>query len=200
MSIKLANNQSLSEVTAVPSSITGGSWTLISTETASSDSTIDFTSGIDDTYKKYILKFINIHPVDDNADCQINFRDGGSAFDATTSSTYFHASHDEADTATDVSYQTGMDLVQGTGFFPIAKSIGNANDEGFSGELHLFDPSNTTFVKHFIATVNSLNGSGVLYNSFIAGYSNHSAAIDGIQVKMESGNIDSGVIKLYGVS
>jgi hypothetical protein len=178
----------------------GGSMVLISTSTASSSSTIDITSGIDSTYKEYIFKFIDIHPATDSVHFQINFRDGGSDFDATKTTTNFDAYQNEAGNSTDLQYVTGLDLAQSTGVLKLSGTIGNQNDESFSGFLHLFDPSDTTFVKHFICRGNTYSQNDISVDMYIAGYCNTTAAIDGVQFSMSSGNIDSGTIKLYGVS
>jgi len=178
----------------------GGALNLISTSTASSSSTIDITSGIDSTYKEYIFKFIDIHPATDNVHFQINFRDGGSSFDATKTTTNFVAYQNEAGNSTDLSYTTGLDLAQSTGVLKISGTIGNQNDESFSGFLHLFDPSDTTFVKHFMCRGNTYSQNDLTVDMYVAGYCNVTAAIDGVQFSMSSGNIDAGTIKLYGVS
>ena len=178
----------------------GGSMVLISTSTASSSSTIDITSGIDSTYKEYIFKFIDIHPATDSVHFQINFRDGGSDFDATKTTTNFDAYQNEAGNSTALQYVTGLDLAQSTGVLKLSGTIGNQNDESFSGFLHLFDPSDTTFVKHFICRGNTYSQNDISVDMYIAGYCNTTAAIDGVQFSMSSGNIDSGTIKLYGVT
>ncbi len=200
MSINVCNNNSLSAITSIPDSISGGALNLISTSTASSSSTIDITSGIDSTYKEYIFKFIDIHPATDSVHFQINFRDGGSDFDATKTTTNFDAYQNEAGNSTDLQYVTGLDLAQSTGVLKLSGTIGNQNDESFSGFLHLFDPSDTTFVKHFICRGNTYSQNDISVDMYIAGYCNTTAAIDGVQFSMSSGNIDAGTIKLYGVS
>jgi len=200
MSINVCNNNSMSEITSLPSGVGGGSLVLISTQTASSSSTIDFTSGIDSTYKEYIFKFINIHPASDGTHLQVGFRDGGSSFDATMTTTFFRAGHAEDDGETYLAYRTDSDLAQSTSAQRIGIFVGNDNDQCCSGELKLFDPSNTTFVKHFIARTSNTYYVDYHQDEYIAGYCNVTAAIDGVQFSMSSGNIDSGVIKLYGVS
>ena len=200
MALNFANNNSLSSITALPASISGGGLNLISTQTASSSSTISFTSGIDSTYKEYVFKFINIHPATDEAHFTVGFRDGGTDYDATKTTSYILSYHAEDDSETTLSYNAASDLAQGTGFQRILHGVGNGNDESASGYLHLFDPSSTTFVKHFIAGGSSYNAGSYEYTTYVAGYNNVTAAIDGVQFKMSSGNIDSGVIKLYGVS
>jgi len=201
MSINFANNNSLSAITSVPSGVGGGSLNLISTQTASGSATIDFTSGIDSTYKEYIFKFTDIHPATDNV--QFSFQanvSGGSGFNETITSTFFTAYHNEADDNAGVTYAGSYDLAQSTSFKPLTYQIGNDNDHSSNGTLHLFDPSNTTFVKHFIARTSASTYHDYERDSFVAGYFNTTSAIDEIQFKMSSGNIDSGTIKLYGVS
>ena len=200
MALNFANNNSLSSITALPASISGGGLNLISTQTASSSSTISFTSGIDSTYKEYVFKFINIHPATDEAHFTVGFRDGGTDYDATKTTSYGLLYHAEDDSETSLTYHAASDLAQSTGFQRILHGVGNGNDESASGYLHLFEPASTTFVKHFIAGGSSYNAGSYEYTTYVAGYNNVTAAIDGVQFKMSSGNIDSGVIKLYGVS
>jgi hypothetical protein len=200
MALLFANNNSLSAITSTPSGVGGGSLNLISTQTASSSSTIDFTSGIDSSYKEYIFKFIDIHPATDGAILQCNGRDGGSSFDATKTTTFFYAYHDEGDSDTTLEYNASYDIAQSTSAFRISNLLGNGNDESYSGTMHLFDPSNTTFVKHFILRASMYQSGSYSFDINVAGYFNTTSAIDGLQFSMSSGNIDSGTIKLYGVS
>ena len=201
MALNFANNNSLSAISAKPSGLSGGSMNLISTQTASSSSTISFTSGIDSTYDEYVFKFYDIHP-------QTNFRHlgfqanavGGSGFNETITSTMFIANHKEDNSSSNLAYEGDGDQAQGTGFQSIIHAMGNGNDESGSGTLHLFNPSSTVMVKHFIATTNTYTDDDRSQNNFAAGYINTTSAIDEIQFKMSSGNIDSGVIKLYGIS
>ena len=176
-----------------------GSMTLISTQTASSSANISFTSGIDSTYKEYIIKFINVHAATDNVIFQVNFRDGGSSFDATKTTSAFFAVHNEADDDAKVEYRADHDLAQSTGVQKISIEVGNGNDESISGELQLFEPSSTTFVKHFLIRAQHYAYHNYSQDSYRAGYCNTTAAIDGVQFSMSSGNIDAGTFKLYGV-
>ena len=200
MALLFAKNNSLSAVTALPASISGGALNLISSQTASSSSTIDFTSGIDSTYKEYIFKFINIHQATDIAFLTFNGSvDTGSNYNVTKTTTFFNAYHDEGDSSTGLTYQTGNDLAQSTDFQKLAEG-GSDNDQSISGEMFLFNPSDTTFVKHFISRFNMYSRSDYTQDHYIAGYFNTTSAIDAVQFKMNSGNIDAGTIKLYGVS
>ena len=199
MAIKVANNNSLSAITALPAAVSGGAMTLLETQTASDTATISFTSNIDSTYKEYVFKFYDIHPETNNVDFQFNGRDGSTAYDATKTTTFFRAHHPEDDSSATLIYSTGNDLAQGTGFQNINDNVGNGNDECVSGELHLYDPSNTTFVKHFYSRCNSYDYNDASLDFYMAGYFNVTSAIDGIQFKMSSGNCN-GVIKLYGIS
>ena len=200
MSLKFANNNSLSAIDTKPSGLTGGSITLLSTQTASSSANITFDSNIDSTYKEYIFKYTDIHPATNNASFQVNFRVGATAYEATKTTTNFRCYHDEAGTTTSLSYLGIEDLAQSTAVQIIGRTIGADNDQCGVGNIHLFDPSNTTFVKHFLVTSNTLEGSDYFNQYFIAGYCNTTSAIDGVQFSFSSGNIDSGTIKMYGVS
>jgi len=179
----------------------GGSMVLLSTQTASSSANLSFASGIDSTYKEYVFKFIDIHPQTNEADFTFNLSaDSGSNYNVTKTSTMFRAFHEEGDSA-NLYYTTGGDLAQGTGVQNLTHAgIGNGNDENFAGTLHLFNPSSTTFVKHFIANCNAYQADSASYNTYVAGYGNTTSAVDAIQFKMSSGNIDAGTIKMYGIS
>ena len=201
MALNFANNNSLSAITTKPSGLSGGSMNLISTQTASSSSTISFTSGIDDTYDSYVFKFYNIHPSTDSTHFQFNMSvDGGSNYNVTKTSTMFRSWHKEDDSGTALAYDAGYDLAQSTAFQPLAQEVSNDNDEDCVGTLTIYNPSNTTFVKHFISTLNMVNLEPITMIMYGAGYANTTSAVDAVQFKMSSGNIDSGVIKLYGVS
>ena len=201
MALNFCNNNSLSAITSIPAAISGGALNLISTTTASSSSTLSITSGINSTYKEYIIKFINIHGGTDNCELQFNLSaDGGSNYNVSKTTTLFRAYQTEDDSATALGYMTGLDLANGTGFQNINNNQGTDNDQSCSGTLRLFDPSNTTFVKNFIFESTTSQYQDYLFTYYGAGYANSQSAIDAIQFKMNTGNIDSGVIKLYGVS
>jgi len=201
MALNFANNNSLSSITALPASISGGGLNLISTQTASSSATINFTSGIDSTYKEYIFKFINVHPATD--DTRFVYQasiDGGSNYNTTMTTTAFRAKHGEDDSGGALGYRTARDQAQGTSFQQLSEAVGADNDQCISGTLHLFDPSSTTFVKHFISQAPATISNDNLEVLYVAGYHNTTSAINAVSFKFESGSIQSGVIKLYGIS
>ena len=150
MSINVCNDRSMASITSLPSGVSGSSLVLISEQTASSSSTIQFTSGIDSTYKEYIFKLYDVHPTNDSVDIRVNFRDGGSNFDATKTSSFFWAYHDEGVSTTQFCYASSRDLAQSTSDQALTSNIGADNDQSGVATLHLFDPSNTTFVKHYM--------------------------------------------------
>jgi len=196
------NNRSILNVTAL-GSLSSGDLNLITTNTITSGvSSSSFTSNIDSTYDTYLFKIINCHPATDSVDFTVNFRDGSSAFDATKTSTSFFSYNNENNSGANIFYDTSDDLAQGTGYQKLnsSSSVGNGADESISGELYLFSPSSTTFVKHFIARTNCYHAGNITVDSYTAGYCNVTAAIDGVDFKFDSGNIDSGVIKMYGLS
>ena len=199
MSINVCNDRSMASITSLPSGVSGSSLVLLSEQTASSSSTISFTSGIDSTYKEYIFKFFDIHAGTDNVNFTVGFRDGSTDYDATKTTTYFYGYNTEASGGGTLEYEASGDLAQGTGFQYLSSQMGTGNDECLVGTLHLFDPSSTTFVKHFMSTTNIYDRGDISVNLYVAGYCNVTAAIDGVQFKMSSGNIDAGTIKLYGV-
>ena len=182
-----------------------GAMTLIKTLTASNSATLSFVNGassvvLDDTYPVYLFKFINIHPATDNKDLLVKFRDGGTNYDATCTTTMFSSRHNEADDDTGLGYEASQDEAQQTGGVKLSVGLGTGNDESTSGELYLFNPSSTTFVKHFTSTFPVVHHAEYSYNWYKSGYANVTAAIDAVQFAMSSGNIDAGVIKLYGIA
>ena len=196
----ISNGTTLLDAGSLDSGVATGAMTLLSTVTASSSANISFASGIDSTYKEYIFKFIDVHPATNSVHFQVNFRDGSSAYDATKTTTNFRAEHDEADTSTALGYAASRDLAQSTAAQTFAgATLGNGNDESLSGELHLFNPSSTTFIKHFFGRASMYHESNAIQDCYVAGYCNVTAAIDGVQFSMSSGNIDAGTIKLYGI-
>ena len=199
MAIKAANDKSMSNITALPSGVSAKSMILLATETASSSSTINFTSGIDSTYKEYIFKCYDIHPANNGVFFTVGFRDGSTAYDATKTTTYFRAYHNEAGNDTALEYTAGSDLAQGTGFQYLSDDLGNDNDQSCSGELWLFSPSSSVFVKHYISRVSYNEKDNFSMDAFSAGYFNTTTALTRVQFKQSSGDIDAGTIKLYGI-
>ena len=178
-----------------------GAMVLLDTFTSDgSDDTATFASYIDDTYKEYIFKFYSIHPETDDKNFQVNFRDGSTAYDATKTTTGFYVLHAEGGGTPALTYNGDGDQAQSTDFLKLDGDYGADADQSLSGYMYLFAPSDTTFIKHFMARTNSSRHVDQSNNVFTAGYCNVTAAIDGVQFKMSSGNIDSGVIKLYGIS
>jgi len=204
MSLVKLNNNAVKNVTTF-GNVTGGSITFIKKLTASSSSTLSFVDGtssvvLDNTYKEYLFTFNNIHP---STQAGFSFNgsiDAGSNYNVTKTSTIFKAYHNEGgsnDTA--LYYDHEKDIGQGTGFQEVQDSITADNDSGLCGSLHLFNPSSTTFVKHFMVNVQSMIGT-YSQEAFTAGYFNTTSAIDAVQFKMTSGNMDSGDIVLYGIN
>ena len=184
----------------------GGSMVFIKKLTASSSATLSFVDGtdgvvLDDTYKEYVFTLNNIHPATDAVNTTFQCStDGGSNYNTTITSTFFRAAHDEADTFGNLVYASSLDQAQGTGFETINYQTGNDNDQSATGILHLFNPSSTTFVKHFIYTGQDAGYSNITNERFVAGYFNTTSQIDGVRFQMSSGNIDAGDICLYGIA
>ena len=179
-----------------------GDVVLLSSQSETGVSEIDFSSGITSTYGEYIFKFYNINPATDDVTFtfQVNATDGADYNDSNITSTYFRAIHTEDNTTTALlAYDTGADLAEAASFQFLGAGIGNGADESLVGELHLFNPASTTYVKHFYGTTSFYGQQNAEYNNYIAGYINDTTAIDEIQFKMSSGNFD-GVIQLYGIS
>ena len=196
------NNASFDNVTAVPEGAlpAGGSMVLLSTQTASASATISFTTGIDSTYKEYMFIYNNIHPATDAN--QLKFQastNGGSSYGVNITSTAFQAYHNEAGSSSGLAYYAVNDLAQSTSFQDLCGNVGSDNDEIVSGILHLFNPSSTTYVKHWINTSQSYSADVLSANGFQSGYVNTTSAVNAVQFKMASGNIDDGTIQMFGI-
>jgi len=202
----MANYHDIRYNFAIPSGADVGAMKLIKTLTASSSSTLSFVDGssdvvLDNTYRTYIFKFINCHPSDDESSLQFNMSvDTGSNYNVTKTSSLFRAYNNEGDSSTALDYHEQQDLAQSTSFQVIGYGTGNDNDQSLSGELYLFSPSSTTFVKHFMSTCNLYEDGDYTIQQFGAGYGNTTSAVDAVQFKFDSGTIDSGTIKLYGIA
>ena len=192
-------NSSVTGITTLANAPADGI-TLISSQTASASATISFTSGLTSTYKAYKFVFVNIHPASDGALFQFNLStDSGSNYNVTKTTTVFKAHHDESGTDTEFSYKTNRDLAQSTDFQTITDGVGNDNDQNFSGTLQLFNPSSTTYVKHFLSKTNCYEPTDYTVGFYSAGYGNTTSAINAIQFKFSTGNIDAGTIYMYGI-
>ena len=200
MSIIKLNNRSVKDITAFGSISSLGSLTHIATQTASSSASLSFTSGIDSTYKEYIFYFVNIHP-STSAQLKCNFStDGGSNYNVTKTTTSFVSQHAENDSYANLVYQSSRDLAQSTSDMWISSSLKTDNDSNYSGQMQLFNPSSTTFVKHFITRGVSMNTDPGAVDDYFAGYGNTNSSIDAVRFQMSSGNIDSGQILLFGLN
>ena len=194
-----------SDADALEATLEGGAITFIKKLTASSSSTLSFVNGssdvvLDSTYKEYMFIFNNIHPATDGAFFQFQgSTNTGSSYGVTLTTTKFDAYHNEAGNDTILSYYANHDLAQSTNFQHLNSYLGTDNDQSGSGSLHLFNPSSTTFVKHFMARNSANNSDEYMRDNHVAGYFNTTSAIDAVQFKMSSGNIDAGTIKLYGI-
>ena len=183
-----------------------GSLVLLSEQTASASASISFTSGLDSTYPIYLIKVINAHRSSTGNEQILEFNlssDGGSNYNVTKTTTVFDTYHRENDTSVGLGYNSSQDIAQGTGFQNLTPEIelGQDDDASSSGELYIFNPSSTTFVKHFMWTGNHMSYYSPPWsvNSFIAGYGNTTSSINAIRFQMSSGNVDSGTFKLYGI-
>jgi len=201
MSIIKLNNRAVKDATAF-GSITGlGNLVFISRSTASSSSSLSITSGLTSTHKEYIFVFNNLHPAS-NSNLQFQTStNGGSSYGVTATTTFFYASHQENDGEAIVTYNTGRDHAQSTDFIYLTgdNMEASASDASVSGYLHLFEPSSTTFVKHYISNTDHVADGPYQQNNYSAGYFNTTSAINAIQFKLTTGNIDSGTIDMYGV-
>ena len=195
------NDASVASITGLAQVSAGDGITLISSQTASASASLSFTTGIDSTYRTYLFKFINLHPSENGSVLQFNFStDGGSNYNVTKTSTTFFAQHDEANTDTSLSYYASQDLAQSTASQNIAGNIASDNDSGSTGYMYLFNPSDTTYVKHFIGINSYMDTYSYTLQMYFGGYANTTSAINAFRIKMNTGNIDAGTILMYGIA
>ena len=202
----ISNGTTIFDAGALSSGI-GGAIVFIKKITASGSSTISFVNGssnvvLDSTYKEYLFILNNIHNSEADRNILINFSaDTGSNYNVTKTTSFFEAYHSEDNnTVSGPSIHTGKDLHQSTSSQQLMNGIKGDNDSCGSGFVRLFNPSNTTFVKHFQAHTNIMQDNTHSQFARVAGYCNTTSAIDAVQFSVNSGNIDSGTITLYGIN
>ena len=191
-------NSSVTGITTLANAPADGI-TFISSQTASNSASLSFTSGLDSTYKAYKFVFSNIHARTNDAEFQFNMStDAGSNYNVTKTTIFFRAGHAEDNVDAQIGYEVGNDLAQSTDFQNLLLNTGNGADESFAGTLQLFNPSSTTYVKHFISNIQNYEANDASQQIFVAGYGNTTSAVNAVQFKMASGNFD-GTIYLYGI-
>ena len=194
------NDASVASITALAQVSAGDGITLISSQTASNSSSVSFTSGIDSTYRTYLFKFINIHTLLNTDGFRFNMStDGGSNYNVIKTTTWFEAFHNESDSAYNFAYDSGNDLAQSSSDQLIIRSMKTDSDSNGSGYMYLFNPSSTTYVKHFISNCNNVQFEDYSQNYMMAGYANTTSAINAIIFRMGTGNF-SGTIHMYGIA
>ena len=198
MPLTKLNNKAVANVTSIPVAL--GDMVLVSSATASSSTSIEFTSGIDSTYKEYIFYFVDIHPSTDITTFRFQTStNGGTSYGVTATTTAFSPYHAESDAFAGLGNATSWDLAQSTSFQNLSVDIGNQSDESASGYLHLFNPSSTTYVKHFISTNQWYKQDNVSYGTYVAGYFNTTSSINAVKFEISSGTFD-GQILLFGLN
>ena len=205
MSIVTYNNRSIRNISAIPGA--AKSLTHIKTLTASSSATLSFVNGssdvvLDSTYPIYLFKFISMHPATDNTSFQFQCStDTGSSYGVTVTTTYFRGQQQEGGSGvTQLGYNTSDDAAQSTNFLVLSEDCGNDNDQAVSGVLKIFNPSGTTFVKHFQSHFSGSQFNNYSFNELIAGYFNDTSAINAVKFSFGAGDIDSGQILLFGLN
>ena len=205
MSIVTYNNRSIANISAIPGAAKALTHIKSINAGTSGSTNVNFVNGssdvvLDSTYPVYLFKFIDIHP--SSNDVTFDFQGStntGSSYGVTMTTTSFEAYHDEAGSTTNLGYSAASDLAQATGFQDLTGGIGNGNDENGGGELYLFNPASTSFVKHFISRSSFYFASDYAIQRLNGGYFNTTSAIDAIRFQFSSGNFDQGIIKLYGI-
>jgi len=207
MALVKYNNNSISAITDIADSMKGA-MTHIKTQTTTGASDIQFINGtsdvvFDSTYPIYVLKLINCD-TSTYENVYINFTDDTSShsFDLNIQTTAFVGEHSEDDSSVArLDYSESYDKALGTdaNIFNINKGgMDSGADSSASGEIYFFNPSSTTFVKHFILRVNSMSEYPGSTDNNVAGYVNTTAAVTGFKIHGVGGNM-TGTYKLYGI-
>ena len=175
--------------------------TLIETSNITSATSLTaFTSGIDSTYDEYMFVFTDVRAANDDVHFEFQVStDGGDSYGLTKTTTSPHSDHYENDT-TGFGYATDMDLAQSTSGCRLAFGLGNDADQSVAGVMHLFSPSNTTYVKHFYSRVQNYFRLDAAITHFVAGYINSTSDVDAIKFFMSSGDIANATIQMYGIA
>ena len=195
----ISNGTTLLDAGAIDSGVPTGSMTLISTTTASSSSTVSIT-GLNSTYKEYVIKLINIHPGTNDSRLVMQGSTDGSNYGVTMTSTAFRAFNYEDNSDRGLGYQASADVQNGTAFTRVGVlGLGGDNDENGNGQLHLYDPASTVFVKHFMSTFSETGAEPRQVHGFASGYFNTTSAITAVQFKFDQGTVGAGTFKLYGI-
>ena len=173
-------------------------WKLLNTSTASGVSSVEFASLTGYTIFRFV--FVQVHGSDSGVQIQAEFYAGTDYLDKAKTSTFFRASHKEDGSANGLDYQTSFDLAQSANPQKISRDIGNDADHNISGELFVFNPQSTTYVKHFYGRSVAAHSTDIfIYDSFFAGYVNATVTVDKVKFSMSAGNVDDGVFKQYGL-
>ena len=175
----------------------GAAPVLLSTTTASDTASVTYT--LTSTYKEYIFECITINPATDNVALQFQVSSDGTNYNKNITSTFYVAYTTETGSPTGLVYDNLWDQGSGTAFQTIFKEVGNDADQACTVELHLMNPSSTTYAKMFYA-----RGTGTLHHQYVqdqytSGYVNVAPAVTSIRFKLSSGNINAGKIKMYGI-
>ena len=203
----ISDGTTIFDAGALDSGLAKGAVTFIKKLTASSSSTLSFVDGsanvvLDGTYKEYLFTFNNLHPSENaHANFTMNFSiDAGSNYNVQKTTTLFRTYNQENNGSRALLYQNEFDLANGTGFKMLyAYGAGDDADLCWGGTMFLYNPSSTTFVKHFISNISGTDGN-YEHQHHAAGYGNTTSAVDAVQFKMSAGTIDAGDICLYGIA
>jgi hypothetical protein len=183
----------------------GGSMTFIKKLTASSSASLQFIDGasgvvFDSTYKEYVFTFKNIHPQTDNSSLTFQVSsNGGTSYGVNTTTTYFRGQHEEDGSSSALTYVGSDDIADESGFIPLSEDCGNDNDQNCSGIMSIFNPADTTFMKHWLHNMSGMQRNDYAFNEFMAGYFNTTSAINAVKFEFGAGAIDAGDICLYGI-
>ena len=184
-----------------------GSMVHIKTLTASNSGDLTFIDGsssvvFDSTYPIYQFVYTNIHLATNGQYLSFQTDTGtNTSFNQTITSSVFKAYHKEDGGAAALGYDNGSDQQTQTSFQRLSSDLISDNDASISGSTMIFNPSSSTYTKHFIAETHTMVDGSPPYSEirYYAGYFDTTTALTRIRFKSTSGNIDAGTIKMYGL-
>jgi len=172
----------------------GGQKTLLSTTTVSSAvSTVDISSNIDSTYARYEITVDNFSCATHAAHLNAQFFQGGSV---DTGSSYDWTYNYSQSSNTNIAHARN----EGDSVMKVLDEVREVVEEPAYIRITMYNPSSTAHYT-YIDTIGVYSRDGGNLNVIRSGGRiEETAAVDGIRFKMSSGNIDSGIFKLYGIT
>jgi len=162
---------------------------LLNTLTASNSATLSDTTSLTSTYNYYQIEFENLLPATNSVTLELQVHSGGTFQTTTYVSTVVRGNG------------AGVGAQSSTTFVDLTVQTGVANTgPGMSGRILVYNPSGASTPKIFTGVLSTFSTNSSAEVAMISGWWNGgNGAVDGFQVLASTGNLTSGVIRIYGV-